>query len=415
MPELPSSDTVTKPPVAKTAEDINDMFKELDTVPDKEIKEPKEPKKEPKEESDEDDDIDDSEGDDDIELKDPDEEDTEKLDLKEEDTFDIEAPPRKKEILKEYPDLFKKFPFLEKMMYRDKQITELFGSFDDAKEIAEKSEIFNNFENQLLAGNTVEILREVKESNERAFNIIVDDYLPNLAKVDKDAYFHVVGNLNKRLIMEMVEEANNTDNEDLKQAALLVNQFVFGSAKFTAPANRVDKTDTKDSEVETERLAFVRERFETSRDEVQTRVDNTLRATIADYIDPKGSMSPYEKKNAIADAEKYLREAIAAESGTVKNLDKLWRASFDSKFSQDSLKKIQSYYLSRAKSNLKNAIMKARAEALKDSPPREKREKTEEVEETTQRRRIPTGRPSQQKGKTAMQKGETVTDFFMRD
>src|SRR5436190_140497 len=79
----------------------------------------------------------------------------------------VEAPPRKKEILKEYPELFKKFPFLEKMMYRDREYTELFGSFDDAKEIAEKSENFNNFENQLLSGNTEEILRGVKEADEK--------------------------------------------------------------------------------------------------------------------------------------------------------------------------------------------------------------------------------------------------------
>src|SRR5438105_15498913 len=108
-------------------------------------------------------------------------------------------------------------------MYRDKQYNELFGSFDDAKDIAERSQTFDQFESQLLSGNTEEVLKNVRETDEKAFNIIVDEYLPTLAKVDKEAYFHVVGNLNKRLIMEMVQEANDTNNDDLKQAALLVN------------------------------------------------------------------------------------------------------------------------------------------------------------------------------------------------
>lgn len=408
-PEVLAPEGSAKIPSPKTADDINDLFKEIDKepiVPDKkEVKEEKE-ELEP-------------DPDDELELVDADE-DIEKLDLaKPEDDINVEAPPRKKEILKEYPELFKKFPFLEKMMYRDREYTELFGSFDDAKEISEKSEIFNQFESQLLSGKTEEILKNVKDTDERAFNIIVDDYLPTLAKVDKEAYFHVVGNLNKRLIMEMVQEANETNNDDLKQAALLVNQFVFGTAKFTAPTNRVEKKESAEqSEAEQERLNFTKERFETARDDLQSQVDNTLRATISDYIDPKGNMSPYVKKNAISDAMKILGESIASDSTVVKNLDKLWRASFDSKFNKDSLGKIKSFYLSKARVNLKNAILKARSEALKDATPRENREKEEVVEETSRARprNIPPGRPSQPKGKTnGPQKGESVTDFFMRD
>jgi hypothetical protein len=421
MPALPSSnviDTVKQPAKAQTADDVNDLFKELDSE-DKVVEEKKEPKtKESKEVSAEDEA-------DELELVEPEEE-TEKIDLTKDDDLEIEAPPRKKEILKKYPELFKDFPFMEKILYRDRQYNELFGSFDDAKEIAEKSEIFNQFESQLLSGNTEQILREVKETNEKAFNIIVDDYLPTLAKIDIEAYRHVVGNLNRRLIMEMVEEANSLERDDpdtannLKQTALLVNQFIFGTAKFTAPARRVEKkSEGEQSETEKERLAFVQERFETSRDELQGQVDNTLRATISDYIDPKGVMSGYVKKNAVADAMKNLGEAIAADPTVVKNLDNLWRAAFENKFAKNSLDKIKSFYLSKAKANLKTAILKARAEALKDARPSHNREEVdveEEEQPRQQSRRLPSGRPSQPKGKNdGPKKGESVTDFFMRD
>lgn len=409
MPETLSPDSV-KIPTPKTADDINDLFKEIDKeAPPVEKKEARaKPETEEKPEL---------EPDDELELVEPDE-DIEKLDLTKEDDLDIEAPPRKKEILKDFPELFKKYPFLEKMMYRDREYTQLFGSFDDAKEIAEKSENFNNFEGQLLAGNTEEILKGVKDADQKAFDTIVDDYLPTLARVDKDSYFHVVGNLNRRLIMEMVQEANDTNNDDLKQAALLVNQFVFGSSKFVAPTLRVAKEDkgAEASAAETERLDFTRERFETARDDLQSRVDNTLKATISDYIDPKGNMTSYVKKNAVADAMRLLSSAIAGDSSTVKNLDRLWRASFESKFSKESLTRIQSFYLSKAKGNLKNAILKARAEALKDSSPkREKEEVEEETEERPQTRRVAPGRPSSSKSKSGQAKGESVTDFFMRD
>ena len=415
-PETPGGPIESaKIPTPKTPDDINDMFKELD----KEDKTPPADKKDEKIAKEvEDKEIEEpEEEDDDLELVEPDEE-IDKLDLKETDDIgEIESPPRKKEILKEFPEIFKKFPFLEKMMYRDKEYTQLFGSFDDAKELSERAETFSAFENQLLNGNTEEVLKNVKDVDEKAFNIIVDEYLPTLAKVDKEAYFHVVGNLNRRLIMEMVQEANDTDNDDLKQAALLVNQFIFGTSKFTAPSRRVEKVDdTAKNEVEEERLSFVKERFETARDDLQTRVDNTLKATISDYIDPKGVMSPYVKKNAVADAMKILTSAIAADSSVVKNLDRLWRAAFESKFDKNDLTKIQSFYLSKAKGNLKNAILKARAEALKDAKPSAKVEKEEEVEETPRRARtITPGRPSTPQSKSGPKKGESVTDFFMRD
>src|SRR5260221_13504536 len=177
-PDAVADSGVKQPAKPTTADDINDLFKTIDT--DEKV----EPKKQAKPEDDkEEPEI--KEDDDELELIEPDEE-IEKLDLaKPDDELDIEAPPRKKEILKDFPELFKKYPFLEKMMYRDREYTQLFGSFDDAKEIAEKSESFNQFESQLLSGNTAEILKEVKNSDEKAFNLIVDDYLVTLHKVDK--------------------------------------------------------------------------------------------------------------------------------------------------------------------------------------------------------------------------------------
>jgi hypothetical protein len=419
MPELPSNngskEPIGKPNSASDVLDILNSVDDTDEIPLKgsgkpEVADDADDEPEPKKSKVKDDE--------EIDLVEPEEE-TEKLDLDEEkpEELEIDAPPRKREILKKYPDVFKDFPFLEKMMYRDKAYTELFGSFDDAKEIAEKAENFDHLENVLFSGNTEEVLKSVKENDERAFNIIVDEYLPTLMKVDKDAYFHVVGNLNKRLIAEMFKEGKETDNEKMQEAAILINQFVFGSSKYTPPTNRVDRTqDPKKDEAETERLQFVQERFETSRDDLQNKVDNTLKATISEYIDPKGKMTAYVKRNAVNDAMKMLTASVARDPNVARNLDKLWRVAFENKFSRDSLGKIQSYYLGRAKVGLKNAILKARAEALKDLAPRSV-DRDDEPEERTPARRTPvnTGRPSQPKDNKGPRKGESTTDYFMRD
>ena len=404
-PQLPVKDSA-----AKTADDVLDLFK----VDDKENEEVI-PKKEPKEKEEKEEKEEEPE---DLELidEDEDEEDDEKLNLKNDD-FEVNAPPRKAEILKLYPDLFKKIPFLEKMLYRDKAYTELFGSFDDAKELAEKAEIFNTFERDLLSGNTEDVLKNIKEADPKAFDKVVDGYLTTLHKVDKEAYFEVVDRVNKTLIMSMFQEAKDSDSEELQQAALLVNQFLYGTSKFTPSKLRAGEKESEEkNEVESERLAFVQERFETTRDELQGQVDNILKSTIAEYIDPRGNMTSYEKKNAVRDALTSLHGTLSSDSSMRNNLDKLWRAAFDAKFSKDSISKIKSFYLGKAKPNLRSVIMKARAEALKDRAPRKEKE---EVEEETPRKRqgliVPGRAASQKKETSGMRKGESVQEFLARD
>jgi hypothetical protein len=301
-------------------------------------------------------------------------------------------------------------------MFRDKKYTELFGSFDDAIEIKERSDNLAEFESDLMQGQTGRVLASVKELDKKAFDKIVDNYLPTLAKVDKEAYFEVVGNVAKTVIREMAKEAKNSKNEDLQRAALILNQFMFGTSEYTPPQQRVKEDENQNKELEQERQSFVRERFETARNDLQTRVDNVLRATISDYIDPKGEMSSYVKRNAVRDALVQLHQTIGQDTGFRKSLDRLWEAAFNEKFNANALKRIQSAYLGRSRQALAVVIRKARAEALKDSAPSSRKSKDEEEEETPRKRGpINTGRPRQPSGNSQRQKGESVLDFLSRD
>lgn len=339
---------------------------------------------------------------------------------------DLDAPPKKRELLTKYPDIFKTFPWFEKMIYRDRQYTELFGSFDDAKEVAEQAQILQNFEKDLVSGNTETILKQVKENDPKAFDKIVDNYMVTLSKVDKEAYVEVCGNIGKHIIRDLVNEATNVKGmnkeqaELLHQTALVLNQYLFGSSTYTPPKARVEtKPNDEEEKLNREKSDFTRQKYETSRDELQTRVDNTLRATITDYIDRNNEMSAYVKKNAINDAMKLLHTTIGNDAAFRKNLDKLWESAFSERFNQNSLGRIKSAYLGRAKALLKPIISKARAEALKDHTPttREKEDDTEEREEERPAKRGPiaSGRPRQSSGKNDRKPGESVSEFFARD
>lgn len=312
--------------------------------------------------------------------------------------LELVTPVRRREILKKYPQLFKDFPYLEKAYYREQQFTELLPTIEDAKAAVEKSEILDRFEADVMGGNTETILKAVRETNPNGFLKIVDDYLPTLAKVDEKAYFHVIGNVTKHTIAAMVGEARKTNNEQLQQAAHLLNQFVFGTSEWQPPRNLANNEQPKDDSRErqlTEReQTFVRQQFESTRGELNTRVNNTLRNTIDANIDPKSSMSDYVRKNASRDALDTLETLINQDSRFKTLVDKLWEKAFEENFSKSSVDRIRSAYVSKAKTLLPSVIKKARNEALRGIGKRVKDDTTDES--TPRRGPVPAGRPRSQ-------------------
>jgi hypothetical protein len=272
-----------------------------------------------------------------------------------------------------------------------------------------------------MNGNTENVLKAVRETNINGFMKIVDDYLPTLARVDDKAYFHVIGNVTKHTIMAMVKEARNTKNEQLQNAAHLLNQFVFGTSDFQPPtqlAKGERPDDSREKQLTERERGFVRQQFETTRGELNTRVNNTLRNTIDANIDPKSSMTDYVRKNASRDALDTL-ETIINQDGRFKILvDKLWEKAFQENFSKASTDRIRSAYVSKAKTLLPRVISKARNEALRGMGKRVKDE-----EDTTPRRGpVPAGRPRSQDRPTGkirdakdIPKGMSSLDFLNSD
>lgn len=439
--KAPSSVTTTeKPPAgADVSEDsIKDFLSQEDDDTKGEEVPTKKGKKETEEEDEEEVKVLESTGDDeeDEDDRDDEEDDEDKDDIKlkedaedadedeekkssEEDETKAQIPPRKKDILAKYPKFFEEFPFFDKMMFRDKAYTEMFGSFDEAKEVHAKVDQLNAFEAQLFDGNPVEIFKSLKEANPKAFDKITDDYLKILGDVDPEAYKDVTENYAKRIILGMVEHAKKKDNKALHDAAKELHEFLFDSVDWTPIKVRVKEEKSEEvDEVKRERAELHRERFESARDVLVTKVDNVLKATIDSYIDPRGSMTAYEKKNAVAEALKRLHLKIGRDVNYKKTLDRLWKFAGDNKFNTSSMDGIKKSYLGFAKGLIGTVVKEVRGEVLKDNK-RVSSKKSNEEEETTpaSRKNVNAGRPHQQKpkGQREYKSGDDIQEFFAQD
>jgi hypothetical protein len=283
---------------------------------------------------------------------------------------ELTLPFRRQELLKAYPDIFKKFPYLETAYYRDQKFTELLGTPEEAREIVEKAEALDQLQGTIVKGDMETVLKTVKENNPNGFGQVVDGYLSTLNKVDPHAFQAVIGNLIKDTIVAMNEEGGRIENDDLKNAALILNQFVFGTSKFTPQVRYAKPEDNKTSEAE-ERIKqrerqFVEKTFRQVNEDLNSRVSNILKSTIDRHIDPKSSLSDYEKKNAIRDTLESVQGEIDKDLAFTRILDNLWKKAFERDFDKRSIDNIRTAYLSKAKTVLPDVIKKVRAEALRD-------------------------------------------------
>lgn len=340
------------------------------------------------------------------EIKLSDEEEPE-IKVDDDDDQDLVTPVRRKEILAKYPKLFKDFPYLEKTFYRDRDYTELFGTLEDAKEVSTKADALDTYQTELMDGSTESILKAVKEADPEAFKKIADNYIETLGRVDQEGYNHVITGMVNKLIGGMIAEGKKSENKQLQAAAQLVNQFVFGTSDFKPRGKLSTDTNEGESKLAREREEFNRQRFETTRDDLSSKIGNVLKATIADNIDPRDSMTAYVKRQAVREAMEDLEGQIEQDDKFSKILDGLWKKTSESNYAKKSIDRIRSAYLSKAKTLLPAVIKKAKAEALKDLGKRVKTSNSSEERHTERRQTTQSSTKTSKDGR-----GMSTVDFF---
>lgn len=411
-PEDDKIDLEDKPKKAK-----DDKFK---SKAEDDKSEDDEEEKELSEEDDEENEDDDEEESEDDELEDL----LDETEEPEADKLELSTPIRKKEILKKYPNLFKDFPYLETAYYREQAFTQILPTIDDAKEAVQSRDILNAFEADVKKGDTEKLFTGLKNSSDESFKKAIDNLLPTIAKVDKDAYLHLTGNITKMTIIGMINEAKTSGNETLQAAAVILNQYVFGSSNFTPMSTLAKNESAKDNSEEVklsrEREEFRKEKYNDAKSNVDTKFQNSLKATIEANMDPKDSMGAYVKKQAVREATEKVKDLMEKDTRFKTILKQLWDFAEKSRYSPDSLKRIETAWKSKARPLLQTVIKQTRNEALRGIGKRVKEEKDEPTDKklkanglssTTNRGHKPTAGSS----KKDIPAGITSYDYLMQD
>lgn len=278
--------------------------------------------------------------------------------------------PRRQEIEKTFPGFFKKFPSVEKVIYREQAFAEQFASPKEAAAARMMLSDYQQLEGALRNGSTNELFDGIKKNAPESFDKITDNLLETLHKVDKSAAERIITKVVKNSLINAFTHAEANDDDQLKIAAQLLHKAIFNSTNINAKLESPNENKPTNQTEEQKRFEFERQRFygqqiQTHVQEVGDRTSNVVRNTIEKYIDPKSVMSEYVKDKAVNDAYKLVEESINKDRRFQQHLNRLWQSAAAENFSSASKDKIRNALLAKAKSGLDGILRNVRQSALK--------------------------------------------------
>lgn len=362
---------------------------------------------------------------------DKDEEDPE-IDLDNEDELELSKIPKRKEILAKYPKIFKDFPALDHIIHREHAFAEVFPTVNDAKSAKEAVVSFNRFQSDLLNGDIKGVLSAVKQTDGKAFNKIVENFLTTLGDVDPSAHTPITQRVTKSILSYIHNAASeslrknpsNERAEQMKLASEIIHEALYDTSDVTPYAGSIAAKGKEEENPEVEAFKKEKASFESSRyqaafSSVATKMNNLLTNAVTRDIDTKNILPPYVKKTVVKDVMGELDRQLSGDTRFKGIVDKLWMKAKEEGFSSNSMDKIEKALKEKAKTILP-AIMRAKkGEAMKGlssgkreenrvklQPKEDKGERRASRDKVTSTRRDSSRLPAE---------NESNLDFLMRD
>jgi len=350
--------------------------------------------------------------------KDKEDKEDEEIELEEapEDELEFVNVPRKKEILKEFPEIFKKFPGMERALYKEAQYAELFPTMQEAKDAKEELRNLKGVEAELLNGDMENVLKAVKEQAPESFDKVVNNYISTLKRVDEQAYYGVLNFVIDNAIVTAYKTGQEQQDEQLCIAAQLLNKFIHGSHQIQHPQyprQVQQRDDPREQQIAQKQNELNYREFNSALTDITERTENTIKATIDKYIDNKEQMTPYLRGKATSDVLAEFNTMIQSDARFRGLLDNLWKESANSGYSTESRNKIRNQIINKAKVVLPDIIRRVRADALKNNRSvsvRNSSQNDDERSEESSERRTQTSKKPQMPGRKV-----STLDFLNQD
>lgn len=317
---------------------------------------------------DKDDDKTDDLEDDDLE-KDEDKED-DKDDKEEDKKEELTSRPSYKDIKAKYPTIFKDFPELKQVYFREQAYSEVFTTVDEAKQAASTAESYGQLRDTVIKGDAKTLITQLNEVDKKGFSKFTENILPAIREVDEKAYYAITSPIIAKLLREVLSEGKSAGGDtgiNIQKAAKVVHKVIFGG-DYT-DIDKEFKTESKTDKEDSDETKELKKKVEESEQKDYTRLftevskefDTKLEAEIDKRV-PKEGMSEGIRKLIIKEIRDKIDRSMGADESHVSRMNALWKKEQRNGFSGANKDSIITTALSRAKSLVPKIAAEVKAE-----------------------------------------------------
>jgi len=287
-----------------------------------------------------------------------DSEDSEETEPDEEETLSASKPrPTFAQLKEKFPTIFKEFPALKDMYFREQRFSTIFATVEDAEESYENSVALGNLRESVLSGDSEKLFGAVNESDPQALSKLSERLLPTLFKMSPDAHYKATLPLLENVVRGFFAEGSRRGNEDMANAALHLSEYLFGDLAIAKGEKTLIKTPIQQDDSERKKLAEDRKAFDDERMgsftiNVKSEAFDGLNKLVGgdSKIDPDGVFSKFVRETIRDKIIEGVNKQMEADKAHLAYMNSLWARARQSGYKGDWKSRITTAYLARAKS-----------------------------------------------------------------
>lgn len=285
-------------------------------------------------------------------------------------------PVEFKDIREKYPNFFKDFPQVRNLLFRESKFSEVFNSWEDARDAAEKSESFVFIEGNIDKGQPEPILKMVKEWNESKFKKFSSNFLDSLYKVDQQAFYGAVKPILHEALSSVQQTGRQRGDEELSKAAEKVARALNLTGGPPRSSKEPDDEVKKErEELEAERKAFDESKYNEAVQEASGKADSELAKILDNTLDPHNTLDKFTFRKAKDEILGQVYSLMQQDEPFQAQMKRIWKNAARSNYNRESREHARRVFFNKAKEYLPEIRQKVRAEIkgrriVKKSAPR---------------------------------------------
>jgi hypothetical protein len=276
----------------------------------------------------------------------------------------FQGRPTLTDVKAKYPKIFKEFPDLREVLFREGEFSKRFGSVEEAEDAMVKAGSFGTIEAALLGGDSSPIIEQLGANAPEALASVVDNFLPQVLKHSQDLYLRATMPVIEQFLHTAYTHGKNTGDANLMRSAQHAANFIFGKPEIPDPARRNQPRGPHPAEqkLEQERKEWADTRFRETSAEISAGIDQELEADIVKGLDPDKKLSQRQRASLIKEIKDEIDATLGKDEAFKRQMRSLWQRAGTAGYPRDQRASIKSAFLARAKALVPSVRTKLKGE-----------------------------------------------------